>query len=311
MKRLRSFFLKGAINVLIAAEAVALIVVILMAVVWNLTGTAGVVTDETTDELAIQENSVLAEHRTIEAENAAAATEEAEVISEPEQNEIPRILFTDEVEELLSSLTREEMLAQAFLLTPEQLTGNSELVVTLAGETTRRAFEEYPIGGLYYSEENFPDDSQARTMLQNTREISVERLGVSPFLLMSAEETDTEDREGLNAALIDISPAGEQLSSRELEERIGGMRAQEILPILLAPVDAEVTAIREEVGYNGLFATVVDDAQEAEEALKTGFGLLLTTGDFTELYQALLESSLSETLLRNTAGEVLSEKMKL
>ena len=53
---------------------------------------------------------------------------------------------------ILENMSLEEKAAQMFVITPEALTGMG--VVTQAGETTRKALEKYPVGGLIYMEQN-------------------------------------------------------------------------------------------------------------------------------------------------------------
>ncbi|MCD7817534.1 MAG: glycoside hydrolase family 3 protein [Lachnospiraceae bacterium] len=92
---------------------------------------------------------------------------------------------SEDVEELLASLSLEEKIAQMFIITPEALTGAD--TVTAAGETTKSAFEQYPVGGLVYLTPNITSESQLLEMLTNTLEYSMERLGVPVFLCLDEE----------------------------------------------------------------------------------------------------------------------------
>lgn len=73
-------------------------------------------------------------------------------------------------EELAAAMTLHEKLCQLFILTPEQLTGVSP--VTVAGETTRRALESNPVGGLVYFADNLLDREQVTELLANTQNAS-------------------------------------------------------------------------------------------------------------------------------------------
>ncbi len=73
----------------------------------------------------------------------------------------------DYADELMDGMTVEEKAAQLFILTPEQLTGFD--VVVQAGDTTKDALEEYPVGGLVYFDENLEDADQTGEMLGNTQ----------------------------------------------------------------------------------------------------------------------------------------------
>lgn len=63
-----------------------------------------------------------------------------------------------------------EKLCQLMIVRPEVLTGESP--VTAAGETTRLALEQYPVGGLIYSVDNLVTQEQTREMIENTQSYS-------------------------------------------------------------------------------------------------------------------------------------------
>lgn len=73
----------------------------------------------------------------------------------------------ERIRDLIESMTPEEKAAQLFMVTPEQLTGVGTVIQ--AGETTRKALEEYPVGGIAYFKQNLVDESQIREMLQKTQ----------------------------------------------------------------------------------------------------------------------------------------------
>lgn len=69
-----------------------------------------------------------------------------------------------EVDSILADMTLEEKVYQLFIITPEALTGNK--VVTVAGKTTRKSMEKYPVGGLIYFSQNLKNPEQTTKMLQ-------------------------------------------------------------------------------------------------------------------------------------------------
>ena len=73
-------------------------------------------------------------------------------------------------EELLAGMSLREKLCQLMIVRPEVLTGESP--VTAAGETTRLALEQYPVGGLIYSVDNLVTQEQTREMIENTQSYS-------------------------------------------------------------------------------------------------------------------------------------------
>ena len=87
--------------------------------------------------------------------------------------------------ELLSSMTLEEKIFQLFMVTPEALTGYDE--VYMAGEATKDAIWERPVGGIVYFSQNLKDEEQTREMLLKTARYGEERSGLPPFLAVDEE----------------------------------------------------------------------------------------------------------------------------
>jgi len=67
----------------------------------------------------------------------------------------------------LASMTLEEQVYQLFIVTPEALTGVE--AATAAGDMTKQALEERPVGGLVYFSKNLEDREQTIEMLSNTK----------------------------------------------------------------------------------------------------------------------------------------------
>lgn len=87
----------------------------------------------------------------------------------PEPTPTPDPVLT-RAEELLAGMSLREKLCQLMIVRPEVLTGESP--VTAAGETTRLALEQYPVGGLIYSVDNLVTQKQTREMIENTQSYS-------------------------------------------------------------------------------------------------------------------------------------------
>ena len=58
------------------------------------------------------------------------------------------------IENKIAAMTIEEKVAQLFVLSPEKLTGVGHVVA--AGETTKKAINDFPIGGMVYFGANTP-----------------------------------------------------------------------------------------------------------------------------------------------------------
>lgn len=84
-------------------------------------------------------------------------------------------------EELLSGMTLHEKVCQLFIVYPESITGVSR--VTAAGETTRNALEEYPVGGFLYDRKNMVTKEQLTKMLT-----TVQTYSKIPLILTCDEE---------------------------------------------------------------------------------------------------------------------------
>lgn len=87
----------------------------------------------------------------------------------PEPTPTPDPVLT-RAEELLAGMSLREKLCQLMIVRPEVLTGESP--VTAAGETTRLALEQYPVGGLIYSVDNLVTQEQTREIIENTQSYS-------------------------------------------------------------------------------------------------------------------------------------------
>lgn len=86
----------------------------------------------------------------------------------------------DPAQEILADMTLAEKICQLMVVRPEALMGVSP--VTVAGETTREALEQWPVGGFIYSAQNLVDGEQTMSMIANAQSYS--KLG----LIISADE---------------------------------------------------------------------------------------------------------------------------
>ena len=101
------------------------------------------------------------------------------------------------IDRVLDSMTLEEKVNQLFMITPEALTGVGTVIQ--AGDGTREALAEHPVGGLIYFAQNLKDPDQTRTMLENTQEYASARSGFPIFLSV--------DEEGGQVARVGSNPA--------------------------------------------------------------------------------------------------------
>lgn len=105
--------------------------------------------------------------------------------------------------ETLNSMSLEEKICQMMFVTPESITGAK--AVTKAGEATRLALEQYPVGGIIYFAQNLKSREQVIEMIENTQSYSP-----IPLFIGVDEEGGKVARLGSNAAMgtTKIKPMG-------------------------------------------------------------------------------------------------------
>lgn len=90
-----------------------------------------------------------------------------------------------DVAEIVRQMTLEEKVAQIFFVRPEAITGVE--TATAAGDATKDAYNLYPVGGIVYFAENIQGKEQIQTMLENTQNYAVQRMGIPVFLGVDEE----------------------------------------------------------------------------------------------------------------------------
>ena len=99
-------------------------------------------------------------------EEPAAPAPEEHTPTEPTENEAEDAALA-QAQAVLDGMTLEEKVWQLFFVTPESLTGVQ--AATLAGEATKTALEEMPVGGIVYFSKNIESIEQTRNLLDNTQ----------------------------------------------------------------------------------------------------------------------------------------------
>lgn len=243
---------------------------------------------------------------------------------------------------LIENMTLEEKAAQLFLVTPESLTGVAE--VSAAGETTREAFFQYPVGGMIYFQENLHAEEQVEALLNDMQQISLERLGFPVFLCLgeeaeaakelkfhldfSAEETERENElvliryfdgygENGDSALLNIRTEIEEGTDVVLMEHVA---VSEDIP---ASLSGEVIngVVREALGFQGVVITDAMNREEISEnyttaegavlALQAGADMILMPKNFQEAYQGVLDAVEDGTLTEERLEESIKRILKL
>ncbi|MCC8067992.1 MAG: hypothetical protein LIO94_12965 [Clostridiales bacterium] len=191
------------LNLLIIIEAAVLVVVLVVGLlhtgISHLPGRRAENLNEADMAVAADEQNAVDIAAVTETEEETVLEEETE---EADDNSITdsgsayeALVFSDEVTARMDAMTTEQKVAQLFVTTPEELTDSDQ--VTLAGETTRSAVTEYPVGGLVYSAENIQGASQVDSLVRNTQEYMEDVVGVPMFAMI--EEIGGNDHSPLAA----------------------------------------------------------------------------------------------------------------
>lgn len=147
------------------ALVVLIVMVCLAAGIWGifmLRGSAGkagghVENDNVNTGVAadVTESGTTTEEQTADSQETTEVTEE----------EKPSL-----VDETLAGMTLHEKVCQMMFVTPEELTGEDG--VTVAGDATRQALENYPVGGIVYFAKNLESQDQVKEMIDNSQKYS-------------------------------------------------------------------------------------------------------------------------------------------
>lgn len=146
---------------------------------------------------------------------------------------------TPRAEEILNSMTLEEKIWQMFFVTPEDIIDID--IAVRAGDATRQAIENYPVGGIIYFGQNIKSREQISEMIANTQSYS------KIPLFISVDEEGGRVARLANAGLIEKQPPMAQIG--EMGE--AGIAQAKAVGVYLG---TELSAL----GFNMDFAPVAD-----------------------------------------------------
>jgi len=282
---------KGFMYLLIGAEVIVLIMVILFGAVKHF----AMPKEQTEVQVSTQNNQI---------EQLPEDTEETTELLQPEtEEESVTVTFSEEVEAMLSEMSLEEKVAQLFIVSPETLTGAER--VTIAGNGTRDALEEYPVGDILYARRNYLGQVQMRDMLRGAQEMSHELSG--RYLFVGALT-----RIGEATVIINV-PVGQEeemagiITATNLADNHDIENMEHILYV------QEQEALPQERNEEQLSCyNVTNGAPSAVEAMNAGADMLCVIDGFTNVYDAVLEAvengEISEETLRVAVGRILTRK---
>ena len=270
-------------------------------------------------------------------QNGIQTAAETETVSEPtEETGQQTPVFSEEILTKVQGMTVEEKTAHLFLTSPESLTDNGR--VTIAGDGTRTALEQYPVSGLVYHEDNFQGRSQFGALVSGAQRYSLQESG--EYLFLAAGNVSEEGRE--TVAVSSVYDAGfivEFMASGMSQNDAGRMVYPVLFPenagainrsvpyIMLENTENEtytdenarfcsvsaeaVNSIRNDYQYQGVIisgnlsepsvAEVYPNGTAAVKALQAGADLIFQTDGFTEAYGAVLAAV--------NSGEITQERL--
>lgn len=235
---------RNVFRLLVAAEAVVLIAVILFGIVQMAKPkTKSVPVSQEEDLYAVEGDSQGNLYTEESAQADSGVSEMAGEVpkgGEQAQKELQPVVFSEEVQAKLTTMTLEEKVAQMFLVTPEALTHNDS--VEVAGEGTKNAIHTYPVGGMVYSSLNFQDKEQTQKLLSGVQQYSVERIGLPLFL--AVEEAGGNEGSPLAIANeyelqrspLEIGAGGHPEEAAQSADSIASYLAEEGFNMNLAPL---------------------------------------------------------------------------
>lgn len=100
----------------------------------------------------------------------SGTTTEEQTADSQETTEVTEEEKPSLVDETLAGMTLHEKVCQMMFVTPEELTGEDG--VTVAGDVTRQALENYPVGGIVYFAKNLESQDQVKEMIDNSQKDS-------------------------------------------------------------------------------------------------------------------------------------------
>ena len=257
---------------------------------------------------------------------ASAADDEApvgETAPEPVEDptdlpaEQPVASLDDQVEGALSALTLEEKVWQLFVVRPEALTGVG--TQTAAGEATRAALAERPVGGICYFGANLVDADQTREMLSNTLRYAEELTGLPIFLCVD-EEGGTVSRVAGNPGfgvdnmgdMRDIGATGDAERAYDAAAYMGNYLSYLGFNVDFAP-DADIASNPDGTMGRRAFGSTADEVSPMVAAQVRGFtdaGMLCSAKHFPGIGGAVGDSHDQSIYSERTLDEIRDEELR-
>lgn len=146
-------------------------------------------------------------------------------------------ISSENLQSIVDGMTIDEKVYQMFIVSPEQITGVETVVA--AKDATKKALEEYPVGGLIYSSKNMLDREQISEVISNSQDYAK----INMFIAVN-EEGGIENSNIMNA--IDTPRVNPMFTYKDKGKKVAKKNARTIARSM------------RELGFNLDFAPVAD-----------------------------------------------------
>lgn len=248
--------------------------------------------------------------------------------------------FDEMIAELIKDMPLEDKVAGLFMVSPESITGVEAAVK--AGDGTRDALAQMPVGGIIYSEKNFKSEEQFKEMLDSTKSYSKYPLFLALYrecgasnsfgieeTAAASELTDTDSVSqaygvigeklmsyGINMDMAPVADIVSEEGSAELQGRTFGSDAATAAPLVNAAVQAlqnrEVSAVLQKFPGEAAATKSIEELKNSEfltyqMAIENGVDCIMVSnktasGVTGDETPASLSSSMITDTLRGTLG---------
>lgn len=222
-----------------------------------------------------------------------------------------------DADEVVASMTLEQKVAQLFVVRPEAITGVGTVVA--AGEATRRALLDMPVGGLIYFAANLVDADQTREMLAGAARYAEEASGLPAFLCVD-EEGGTVSRIGGSPGfgvdnvgnMCEVGATGDAGRAREVAAHIGSYLRDLGFNVDFAPVADIANNPQSDTMRLRSFGETADAVAPMVAAQVEGFseaGVLCAAKHFPGIGGALGDSHDGRIYSEKTLDQIRAEEL--
>ena len=231
--------------------------------------------------------------------------EEEEGEEQDAKTEDPADPLMDEASGIVEKMSLEQQVAQMFFVTPESITGVE--TATAAGEKTRLALLEHPVGGVILFERNIESGQQLKTMNENLQRFSQESVSLPLFIgvdeeggsvtrLAGNEALSGDENESPDGDDADGAPAEDESEDTAEDETEGAAQIKEVPPMSEIKEEKEAYEAGNTIGsylkYYGFNLDFAPVADVAEDGVKSALGDRIFSSD-PEVTAGMVSSYLS------------------